>query len=65
MQVVVDRTRCRTHGQCCFVAPEVFDIDDDGVMQCIERPDESQRKAVEDAVFGCPEMALSLVEDDA
>lgn len=63
MRVVVDRTLCRGHGQCSFVAPDVFDIDDEGVMHCDERPPDSRSAAVEEAVRFCPELALSIAED--
>lgn len=62
LRVLVDRTLCQGHGQCVVVAPDVFDLDDDGVMHCVERPDSSHRAAVEFAVRFCPEEALSLGE---
>lgn len=63
MRVSVDRSVCQSHGQCEFAAPAVFTIDDDGVVQYAERPDESLRDAVESAVDVCPVQAISLDDD--
>jgi ferredoxin len=62
MRVLVDRTLCQGHGQCAVVAPDVFDLDDDGVMHCLEHPDPIHRAAVELAVRFCPEEALTLID---
>ena len=46
------------------VAPEVFHLDDDDVLHVIdERPDESLRSKVLDAIRLCPKQAISLQED--
>jgi ferredoxin len=61
-RIVLDRNLCYAHGQCEFAAPDVFTINDQGTLEFIETPDESQRKAVEQAVRRCPSRALSLAE---
>ena len=61
MRVVVDLERCKGHGQCEDVAPEVFRINDAGLADVlIENPDESLRSKVELAVRLCPEECISL-----
>lgn len=63
MRVVVDWDLCEGHGQCEYAAPDVFTITDSGALELLdETPDESRRKAVEQAVRRCPVRALS-VED--
>jgi ferredoxin len=62
-RVVVDRNLCTSLGQCEFAAPNVFTINDEGKLELNERPDESERKAVERAVRSCPTRALSLEEE--
>lgn len=61
-KVVVDMDLCQNHGQCAFAAPEVFQINDEGVLVVLnEEPDESQRAACEDAADVCPVQAITIV----
>ena len=36
MKVAVDPALCEAHGQCMSILPEVFDLDDDEVLQIRE-----------------------------
>ncbi|GAA3852464.1 ferredoxin [Brevibacterium ammoniilyticum] len=63
MRVEVDRQRCESNGLCVLSAPEVFDLDDDGVLRVASYVDESLRADVEDAVSSCPVQALALRDD--
>lgn len=60
MQVDVDFNKCQSNGLCVLMAPEVFDLDDNGYLQFDANPDESLRPAVEDAVASCPVSAITL-----
>ena len=61
MKVVVDRNICQDHGQCCFSAPTVFELDSDGRMAVlVEEPDESLRAEVEEAADVCPVQAITI-----
>lgn len=61
--VQVDRERCVGSGVCESLAPEVFEIDDDGVLQVLrEDPAADQLDEVRDAVQSCPARALTLAE---
>jgi ferredoxin len=62
-RVVVDRERCVGSGSCEALAPDVFEVDDDGVL-VVHRPEsaEDELPDVRDAVAACPTRALSLVE---
>jgi len=61
LKVIVDRDLCQDHGQCCFAAPEVFELDDNGKLQVlIEEPDEALRATVEDAADVCPVQAITI-----
>lgn len=64
--VRADLDLCQGHGVCASEAPEVFDLDRSEMKVRIldERPDASQRAAVEAAVKHCPTNALRIVEDD-
>ena len=60
MKVEIDDDRCRGHGVCWSLCPQVFDLTDDGyaVVLVAEVPAEHER-VVEDAVSHCPEHAIS------
>lgn len=60
MRVRVDMTRCETHAQCVFAAPEVFALDDDDELVYDSTPDESLRPAIEQAARACPVQAIFL-----
>lgn len=62
MRVVVDRDRCRQHGQCVIAAPDVFRFDDDQQLVYLEAPDESLRADAEDAAMFCPEQAITVTD---
>ncbi len=53
---------CQSHGECCFAAPEVFELGEDDVLKWVEHPDESQREGVEQAVLTCPVAAITLTD---
>lgn len=60
MKVSVDDERCRGHGICWSLCPEVFVLKDDGyaVVQVSEVPAEFE-EAVHAAAGGCPEQAIT------
>ena len=64
MRVHVDADRCQGHYRCYAIAPELFDIDEEG--NATERhdgdvPDALQEKA-RLAAANCPEYAISISE---
>jgi ferredoxin len=60
MRVVVDRDRCVGSGTCEALAPDVFEVDDDGVLVVVREPTDGEEPDVRDAVTACPTRALSL-----
>lgn len=60
--VVIDPERCQGHGKCMLDCPEVFDCDEDGyAVITVSAVGEELRVAVDRAVAGCPERAISTV----
>lgn len=61
MKASIDDGRCRGHGVCTTVCPEVFAMTDDGYAEAIldEVPAELQDRARE-AADACPENAVIL-----
>jgi ferredoxin len=65
VKVVVDFDLCQSNGICQGLAPEVFEVRDDGYLYVLqEHPDESLRKKLDDSVRSCPTQAISLVEEE-
>ena len=65
MKVGVDFDVCQSNGICQGLAPEVFEVRDDGYLYVLEEhPDESLRTKVEMAVNSCPVQAISLVDEE-
>jgi ferredoxin len=62
MRVHVDMDLCQSNGECCFAAPEVFELGDDDILQYDATPSEELRAKVEEAVSVCPVTAISIVE---
>jgi len=62
-RVQVDADLCVGSGACEALAPDVFEVDDDGVL-VVHRPEPGQDELrdVADAVRSCPTRALSLAE---
>ncbi len=60
MRVSVDDQRCRGHGVCTTLCPEVFSLTDDGYAEAItsEVPTEFEA-ATREAIQSCPEQAIS------
>ena len=64
MKVNYNRDACQGHNRCYMLAPEIFDVDDEGYAVLIlegDVPDELKDKA-QLAVDNCPEFAIT-VED--
>ncbi|MEO9328095.1 ferredoxin [Gordonia aurantiaca] len=61
MRIVVDRERCGGHGRCVAVAPELFDLDDDGIsLPLVDELATDQEAAAEDAIANCPQSAIRI-----
>ncbi|MET9232049.1 ferredoxin [Lentzea sp. NPDC003310] len=61
MKVGVDPALCEAHGECMSILPEVFDLDDDEVLQIRDGELAAAEEAsAERAVASCPMGALRL-----
>jgi ferredoxin len=64
MKVTVDDQRCRGHGMCLTLCPEVFHLTDDGYS--VADPSDvpaGLEAAAKDAIENCPEQAISEIDD--
>jgi ferredoxin len=63
VRIDYDRSACQGHNRCYLLAPELFDVDDDGytVLRLEgDVPPELEAKA-QLCVDNCPEYAITLV----
>jgi len=61
MRISVNYDLCESNGLCTAVAPDVFEIRDDGYLYFLdEDPPENRRPAVAEAVLVCPRAAIAL-----
>src|SRR5580692_7200253 len=63
MKVVVDYDACSSNAVCMGIAPEIFEVRDDGFMYVLnENPGPEFDERLREAVASCPNGALSLEE---
>jgi ferredoxin len=63
MRAIVDHTRCNAHGRCFNVAPDLFDVDDDGYSVVDEMVVPAGRaEDAREAAGACPSQAIALVD---
>ncbi len=61
MKIVVDWDPCQGHANCMGDAPEVFRVDDQGMVTILlEEPPEAMRQLVELAARYCPTQAIRI-----
>ena len=61
MRAHSDVEACVGAGQCAVLAPDVFDLGDDGKVVVLNAaPSEEERPRVVDAVAACPAFAIEI-----
>ena len=64
MRIVADKHKCIGAGTCVVIAPELFDQDDEGIVDVlVEEPREDQLGVLNEAIEYCPAQALLLARD--
>lgn len=64
MRGEIRRELCESNAICVALAPDVFDLDSDGLAFTIAGDlTEDQIESVRNAVEGCPRRAVLLLED--
>jgi ferredoxin len=64
MKIIVDHARCEGHAVCAHVAPDLFTLDEMGYNRSPPREIDAESEALaRRAARGCPERAITLVED--
>ncbi|NEN78225.1 ferredoxin [Nocardioides zeae] len=61
MRIVADLGKCEGLGMCEAMAPDFFEVDEDGVVDVLDaEPGEEHRTDLTAAVDACPVLALTL-----
>jgi ferredoxin len=63
MEIRVDPTLCEANGVCVGLAPAVFSLDDDEILQIHQQAAEEHVERVTKAVARCPKGALSIAPE--
>ncbi len=61
-KLVVDKEKCIGSQACIAIAPEVFELDENGKSQ-IKDQKGANEPTIEDAINACPAGAISWVEE--
>jgi ferredoxin len=65
MKIVVDYDECASNAVCMGIAPEVFEVRDDGYLYVLdEHPPAELAEKVRQAANGCPTGAITIVDDE-
>jgi ferredoxin len=63
MRVSVDLDRCEAHGVCTGIAPDVFELDDDDMLQVLlPSPPAERLEQMREAAMRCPKQAITVEE---
>jgi ferredoxin len=60
MRLIVNLNRCQGYAQCCFLAPEVFELHGEEALWYDPAPDEALREHVLRAAASCPVQAIAV-----
>jgi ferredoxin len=65
MRIVVDLNRCEGYAQCCFLAPEAFQLAGEEALRYDPGPDDALRQKILQAAAACPVQAILVDELEA
>ena len=64
-RLVIDHEKCLNSGQCAYLQPELFEIDEEGApIILVDAPDAALMAKAEEAITMCPGQAISLTEGE-
>jgi len=65
MKITVDRNLCESTGMCTGLAPDLFELDEDGLVVLLNaEPGNDARSAAQQAVRNCPVAAIAIQDGD-
>ncbi|MFA6552866.1 MAG: ferredoxin [Patescibacteria group bacterium] len=63
MKIHLDRDKCISAGTCVAIAPEVFELDQEGKVK-MKNENGADDQTILDAAKSCPVLAIELYEDN-
>ena len=60
VRLVVDLNRCEAYAQCCFLAPNVFELHGEEALWYDPAPSDAERERVLRAAASCPVQAIRV-----
>lgn len=64
-KLTIDQDKCLNSGQCAYLQPELFELDDNGAPQVLHgNPTGDFVAKARDAIEMCPAQAISLADDN-
>jgi ferredoxin len=63
LKIEIDRTMCIGSGNCVNLAPEVFELDEENLVDFTDDPQDIDQDRLVEACSLCPVDALGVVED--
>lgn len=63
MKIKILRDKCISAGTCVAIAPDVFELDDEGKAVLVN-PDGADEQAIVDAAKSCPTQAIEVYDDE-
>ena len=63
LTIRIERTACAGFKDCIKVAPEAFDLGDDGVVLFVD-PDTVERERLIEACRVCPAQAITVLDEE-
>ena len=63
MKITIDRDECIGCGNCSDIAPEVFELDDEGLSRIVD-PEGADEDTIREAAESCPVDCIILQADD-
>ena len=63
VKAIVDRDLCIGSAMCVATAPDVFDLDDEGLSYVVD-PEAGDEDLLREAAEGCPMQAIMLEDDE-
>ncbi len=63
LRIIIDRRKCTGEALCVGIAPEVFDLDEEGIAIVID-PEGADEETLMEAVESCPTEAITLLTEE-
>ena len=63
MKIKILRDLCISAGTCVAIAPDTFELDDEGKV-VLKNPDGDDEQAIIDAAKSCPTQAIEVYDDE-